>query len=44
LSHSAVDRPIVAERLPLMLYAYRLLATAGARVNCASAPARPNVL
>jgi 3-deoxy-D-manno-octulosonic-acid transferase len=28
LSHSGVDRPIVAERLPLMLRAYRLLATA----------------
>ena len=25
MSHSGVDRPIVAERLPLMLRAYRLL-------------------
>jgi 3-deoxy-D-manno-octulosonic-acid transferase len=29
LSHSAVDRPIVAERLPLTLRAYRVLATVG---------------
>ena len=28
MSHSGVERPILAERLPLMLHAYRLLATA----------------